>query len=67
MVVAPEMKQFYDYLAFVVALYFPVALVTWLVIDKFFVSGDAKAHAVRGKREPRPSAPILAEHPRHES
>lgn len=34
-------------MAFVVALYFPAALLTWLVIDKFFATGDGKGHVVR--------------------
>jgi hypothetical protein len=33
------MQWIYELLAFLVALYFPVALLTWLVIDKFFISG----------------------------
>jgi hypothetical protein len=33
------MQWIYELLAFLVALYFPVALLTWLVIDKFFASG----------------------------
>jgi hypothetical protein len=41
------MQRVYELLAFVVALYFPVALLTWLVIDKFFATGDGKGHVVR--------------------
>jgi hypothetical protein len=36
---SPGMQRIYELLAFVVALYFPVTLLTWLVIDKFFTSG----------------------------
>jgi hypothetical protein len=36
---SPGMQWIYELLAFLVALYFPVALLTWLVIDKFFTSG----------------------------
>ncbi|MGA8184722.1 MAG: hypothetical protein WB819_13900 [Terriglobia bacterium] len=36
------MQQVYELLAFVVALYFPMALLTWLVIDKFIATSDAK-------------------------
>ena len=62
-IVAPAMQQVYELLAFVVALYFPVALVTWMVIDKFFVSGDGKAHAVRRQSEVSRPRRILADHP----
>jgi hypothetical protein len=41
------MQRIYELLAFVVALYFPVALLTWLVIDKFFATGDGKGHVAR--------------------
>lgn len=43
----PWMQRIYELLAFVVALYFPVALLTWLVIDKFFATGDGKGTVVR--------------------
>jgi hypothetical protein len=43
----PGMQRIYELLAFVVALYFPVALLTWLLIDKFFATGDGKGHVVR--------------------
>ena len=36
---SPGMQWIYELLAFAVALYFPVALLTWLVVDKFFASG----------------------------
>ena len=42
-----EMQRIYEVLALVVALYFPIALLTWLVIDKFFATGDGKGHLVR--------------------
>jgi hypothetical protein len=58
------MEQIYELLAFVVALYFPVALVAWLVIDKFFVSSD-KAHAVRGQSDGSRPSNMLADHPGH--
>ncbi|HET7100474.1 MAG TPA: hypothetical protein VFJ52_04925 [Terriglobia bacterium] len=45
------MQRIYELLAFVVALYFPVALLTWLVIDKFFATGDGKGHVVRHQPE----------------
>lgn len=65
-IVALVMTQVYELLAFVVALYFPVSLVTWLVIDKFFVSGDGKAHAIR--RQPDESRPShnFADRPRRD-
>jgi|GEM_PF-2661054 len=40
-------QRIYELLAFVVALYFPAALLTWLVIDKFVPSGNGKGHVVR--------------------
>lgn len=40
----PAMQRIYELLALVVALYFPVALVTWLVLDKFIPTGDGKGH-----------------------
>lgn len=45
----PGMQRIYELLAFVVALYFPVALLTWLVIDKFFATGDGKGHVLRNQ------------------
>jgi hypothetical protein len=52
---SPGMQRIYELLAFIVALYFPAALLTWLVIDKFFATGDGKGrpvrqHPVRGPR-----------------
>ena len=41
------MQRIYELLALIVALYFPGALLTWLVIDKFFTTGDGKGHVVR--------------------
>jgi hypothetical protein len=41
------MQRVYELLALVVALFFPVSLVMWLVIDKFFATGDGKGHVVR--------------------
>lgn len=41
------MQRIYELLAFVVALYFPIALLTWLVIDKFIATGDGQGHVVR--------------------
>jgi hypothetical protein len=41
-----EMQRVYELLALIVAFYFPVALLTWLVIDKFFATSDGKGHVV---------------------
>lgn len=65
-IVAPATRQICEFLAFVVALYFPVALVAWMVIDKLFVSSDGKVHAVRRGAEGTRSSRILADHPRRE-
>jgi hypothetical protein len=65
-IVAPAMQQVYELLAFVVALYFPVALMTWLVIDKLFVSGGGKARPVRRRSEGCGPNRILADHPQRE-
>lgn len=35
------MNRIFELLAFIVAMYFPVALLTWLVIDKFFAAEEA--------------------------
>jgi hypothetical protein len=43
---SPGMQWIYELLAFLVGLYFPVTLLTWLVIDKFFTSGG-EANALR--------------------
>ncbi len=67
MVIAvPATQQIYEFLAFVVALYFPVALVTWMMIDKLFVSGGGKAHALRRRVEANRPSRILADPPRRE-
>lgn len=59
-IVVPPMQRIYELLAFVVALYFPVALVTWMVVDKFLVSSDGKAHVVRGQVEgTRPNRTVV--------
>ena len=42
-----DMQRVYELLAIVVALFFPVSLVMWLVIDKFFATGDGEGHVVR--------------------
>lgn len=44
MIGGPAMQGIYNVLAFVVALFFPLALLTWLVIDKFMISGDDVDH-----------------------
>ena len=41
------MQRIYEMLAFLVALYSPAALLTWLIIDKFFATGEGNVHAVR--------------------
>ncbi len=59
------MQRIYELLAIVVALYFPMALLTWLVIDKFIAASDAKGQVVghppgqsgRGGVFPRRSRP----------
>ncbi|HET9177091.1 MAG TPA: hypothetical protein VFQ24_01900 [Terriglobia bacterium] len=57
----PGMQRIYELLAFLVALYFPVALLTWLAIDKFFASDDANGRVQR--RQPDQAQPnrVLAE------
>lgn len=40
MILIPSMQGIYDVLALVVALFFPLALLTWLVIDKFIPNRD---------------------------
>lgn len=47
LVLSSGTQRIYELLAFVVALYFPAALVTWLVIDKFVPTGNVKGHVVR--------------------
>ena len=44
---SPAMQRIYELVAFIVALYFPAALLVWLVIDKFFATGDGKGHVVQ--------------------
>ena len=58
---SPGMQWIYELLAFLVALYFPVALLTWLAIDKFFASDDANGQVLR--RQPDQARPnrVLAE------
>jgi len=63
-IVAPAMEQIYELLAFVVALYFPVALLTWLVIDKFFATSDGKGHVVRPQPGGDPRSHVLADRSR---
>ena len=63
-IVAPAMEQIYEFLAFVVALYFPVALLTWLVIDKFFATSDGNGHVVRQQPGGDPRSPVLADRSR---
>ncbi|TAM80100.1 MAG: hypothetical protein EPN47_16545 [Acidobacteria bacterium] len=55
------MQWIYELLAFVVALFFPVALVTWLVIDKFFASDNTKSHALRRQTGQGQRNHVLAE------
>ena len=43
----PTMQGIYELLALAVALFFPLTLLTWLVIDKFFTSSDVKSQSVR--------------------
>lgn len=67
MIAAPSMQGIYDVLAFVVALFFPLALLTWLVIDKFIPSGDdgnqlGTQHPGRGRR-----SQVLADRSHHEA
>lgn len=65
-IVPPGMNKIYELLAFIVALYFPAALVAWMVIDKIFVSGDGKTHSVRGRSKGNGPSSILADHGRRE-
>jgi hypothetical protein len=44
---SPEMQRIYELLAFIVALFFPAALLTWLVIDKFFSTGEDRREIAR--------------------
>lgn len=43
----PAMQGIYKLLALAVALFFPLTLLIWLVIDKFFITPDAKSQSVR--------------------
>lgn len=43
----PAVQGIYELLAIAVALFFPLSLLTWLVIDKFFMTGDDKSQPVR--------------------
>lgn len=47
LILSSGMQRIYELLAFVVALYFPAALVTWLVIDKFIPTSGGKGHVAR--------------------
>jgi hypothetical protein len=60
---SPGMQWIYELLAFLVALYFPVALLTWLVIDKFFASGG-EGHALRHQPGQGHGKHVLAGRPR---
>jgi hypothetical protein len=62
--VSHGMQRIYELLAFVVALYFPVALLAWLVIDKFFATGDGKGHVVRQQPGQRHRNRVLADRSR---
>lgn len=67
MIVVPSMQGVYDVLAFVVALFFPLALLTWLVIDKFIPSSDdgnslGSQHPGRNRR-----SQVLADRSQHEA
>ena len=43
----PGMQRIYELLALIVALYFPFALLTWLVIDKLFSTAEGEGQAMR--------------------
>jgi len=57
---SPGMQWIYELLAFLVALYFPVALLTWLAIDKFFASHDANGQVLRRQSDQAQPNRILA-------
>lgn len=64
MMAALVAQRVWEVLAFVVALFFPVALLTWLLIDKFVRTDDdgekfARQHAGRRGRHQ-----VLADHTR---
>lgn len=42
-----EMQPIYEFLALIVALYFPVSLLAWVVIDKFLAASEGKRQVVR--------------------
>lgn len=65
-IVAPAMEQIYELLALLVALYFPVAMVAWLVIDKFIDPSDGKARVTKRQSERSHQNPILADHSQRE-
>jgi hypothetical protein len=65
--VTPEMNRIVELLAFIVATYFPVALLTWLVIDKFFATEKAdgrSGHRPQARQQPKHTR---AGHPRPEA
>lgn len=55
------MQRIYELLALVVALYFPAALLTWLVIDKFLAAADGKGHAISRGHIRESEGHVLAE------
>ncbi len=63
-IVAPTMERVYELLALVVALFFPVALVTWLVIDKFFSRSVAQTQAIRQPSDGNRQTRAFADHSR---
>lgn len=67
MIVAPAMDRVYELLALVVALYFPVAMVTWLVIDKLFISSSGKTRPVREEASGSSANSMLPDHGRRET
>jgi hypothetical protein len=58
------MQRIYELLAFVVALYSPVALLTWLIIDKFFATDDGHGHVVRQQAGQVRKHRVFAKRPR---
>jgi len=58
------MGRVYELLALVVALYFPVALLTWLVIDKFFSPSEPQPQAIRQPSDGSRQTHNLADHSR---
>lgn len=52
----PGINRIVELLAFIVAMYSPVALLTWLVIDKFFETEEADGRSAhRPKARPHPN------------